>query len=134
MIPIITLILLLYFPSNGLGTKVFKFKEGSTDNNTLSSATLVNASEAPLPDHFVICSSHKQQQVDTINANNIYGFLLVSMRYIMSMRFGPTLDICKIFGISLVMLNVKHSSIGYIFVLRLTLSMPQSVLPSMVAM
>ena len=72
MIPIITLILLLYFPSNGLGTKVFKFKEGSTDNNTLSSATLVNASESPLPDHFVICSSHKQQQVDTINANNIY--------------------------------------------------------------
>ena len=55
-----------------IGTKVFTFHEGLSDPDELSSATLTNAPDAPLPDQFIICSSHKQQQVDTLNTLTIY--------------------------------------------------------------
>ena len=55
-----------------MGTKVFTFQEGITEAGELSSATLTNAPDAPLPDHFIICSSHKQQQIGTRNTETIY--------------------------------------------------------------
>ena len=55
-----------------MGTKVFTFQEENTEAEELSSATLTNAPNAPLPDHFVICSSHKQQQIGTHNTETIY--------------------------------------------------------------
>ena len=63
-------ILLLCFPRNGMGITVFKFHERRPDD--LSYATLINAPDAPLPDHFIICSSHKQQQIGTLHTRNIY--------------------------------------------------------------
>ena len=72
MIIIITLCILLSFLSHGMGTKVFTFKEGITDADELSSATLTNPPDDPLPDHFIICSSHKQQQIGTHNTETIY--------------------------------------------------------------
>ena len=51
---------------------MFTFNEGSTETDDLSSATLTNAPDAPLPNHFIICSSHKQQQIDTSNTRTIY--------------------------------------------------------------
>ena len=64
--------LLLCFPLNGLGTRVFTFFEDSSATIDLSSATPTNAPEKPLPDHFIICSSHNQQQIDTLNTRTIY--------------------------------------------------------------
>ena len=55
-----------------MGTKVFTFQEGITEAGELSSATLTNAPDGPLPDHFIICSSHKQQQIGTRNTETIY--------------------------------------------------------------
>ena len=55
-----------------MGTKVFTFHERITESEDLSSATLTNAPDAPLPDHFIICSSHKQQQIGTRNTQTIY--------------------------------------------------------------
>ena len=72
MIFVVTLSLLLIFPWYAIGTKVFTFHEGLSDPDELSSATLTNAPDAPLPDHFIICSSHKQQQVDTANTNTVF--------------------------------------------------------------
>ena len=57
---------------NGTDTKVFTFNDDSADNEDLSSVTLANAPEDPLPDHFLICSSHTQQQKDTPNTRTIY--------------------------------------------------------------
>ena len=53
-----------------MGITVFKFHERRPDK--LSYATLINAPDAPLPDHFIICSSHKQQQIGTLHTRNIY--------------------------------------------------------------
>ena len=65
--------LLLYFPCHGMGTQVFTFTERrGSDPDELSSATLTNAPTAPLPDHFTICSSHKQHQIGTRNTETIY--------------------------------------------------------------
>ena len=72
MVSAIILAFFLCFPWHGMGTKVFTFHEGSSVNDELSSATLINAPAAPLPDHFVICSSHKQQQIGTRNTGTIY--------------------------------------------------------------
>ena len=72
MISVVTLSILLILPWYGIGTKVFTFHEGSSDPDELSSATLTNAPDAPLPDHFIICSSHKQQQIGTRNTTAFY--------------------------------------------------------------
>ena len=72
MISVVTLSLILILPWYGMGTMVFTFHEGLSDPDELSSATLTNAPDAPLPDHFIICSSHKQQQVDTANTNTVF--------------------------------------------------------------
>ena len=67
MILITTLI--LCFPLCGLGTRIFTFSEDTSENSNVSSATLNNAIIEPLPNHFVICSSHKQQD---LTPNTIY--------------------------------------------------------------
>ena len=58
--------------NQGMGTKVFTFQESDSDSTEFSSATLNNSPEAALPYHFLICSSHSQQQIDTDNTHNIY--------------------------------------------------------------
>ena len=70
----IIITLYLCFPSacDGTETKVFTFLNDSPDNEELSSVTLTNAPENPLPDNFLICSSHTQQQKDTLNTRTIY--------------------------------------------------------------
>ena len=55
-----------------MGTKVFTFHEGSSDPGELSSATLTNAPDAPLPEHFVICSSHKQTKIYANHGHTVY--------------------------------------------------------------
>ena len=62
----------LCFSHYGTGIKVFTFHGDTPDNEDLSSATLTNAPEDPLPDHFLICSSHNQQQKGTVNTKTIY--------------------------------------------------------------
>ena len=72
MISAFTLALFLCFPWNGIGTKVFTFQEGSSDPDDLSSATLTNAPNGPLPDNFVICSSNKQIKIYTNHSHTVY--------------------------------------------------------------
>merc|ERR1712155_102034 len=69
---IINTFCILFLQGHGMATKVFTFQEGNTEAGELSSATLTNAPAAPLPDHFIICSSHKQQQIGTRNTETIY--------------------------------------------------------------
>ena len=64
-------ILLLYFCMHGMGTKIYTFHE-SPGTNKLSSASVNNAPGGHLPDHFMICSSHSQQQINTPNTWTIY--------------------------------------------------------------
>ena len=64
--------LLLCFPWNGKGIKVFTFQDSRPEPGDLSSAILTNAPEGPLPDRFRICSSHTQQQIGTTNTRTIY--------------------------------------------------------------
>ena len=62
----------LCFPCYGIGSKVFTFYENG-DTGELSSVSIANAPEAPLPDHFLICSSHHTQQyINTPNTRTIY--------------------------------------------------------------
>ena len=72
MIYAFTLAFFLCFPWHGMGTKVFTFHEGSSGSDDLSSATLTNAPDAPIPDHFVICSSHKQIKIYTYHGHTVY--------------------------------------------------------------
>ena len=59
--------------SCALGMKVFTFSEDSSDTSPMSSVTVTSASDNSfLPDHFLICSSHSQQQVKTRNTRTIY--------------------------------------------------------------
>ena len=71
MIFTVILTFLLCSPWDVIGTNVFTF-QGIPDPNNFSSATLINAPDGPLPDHFIICSSHKQQQVGTDHTRTIY--------------------------------------------------------------
>ena len=72
-----TLAFLACFPWFGTATdeiKVFTFKEEgiNKDTNELSSASVTNRQGDQLPVHFLICSSHKQQQVSSPNTRTIY--------------------------------------------------------------
>ena len=55
-----------------MATKVFTFNH-EVNSGELSSATLASVDDiGPLPQHFLICSSHNQQQIDTHNTRTIY--------------------------------------------------------------
>ena len=68
----IAIAVVLCFPWNGLGTRVFNFNEGSSAKDELSSASLTDVPSEPLPAHFAICSSHTQQLIDTPNTRTVY--------------------------------------------------------------
>ena len=61
---IVTFFIVL-FPFHGIGLKVYKFHE----TKELSSASFISGN---LPDHFIICSSHNQQQINTPNSRAVY--------------------------------------------------------------
>ena len=66
-------ILLAFCACDGTGTKAFIFHD--TEDGNLTTATLTNAPREPLPEHFLICSSHNQQQIDTPNTY-VSGYVL----------------------------------------------------------
>ena len=66
-------ILLAFCACDGTGTKAFIFHD--TEDGNLTTATLTNAPIEPLPEHFLICSSHNQQQIDTPNTY-VSGYVL----------------------------------------------------------
>ena len=51
--------------------KAFEFIS-SKDNNIITTATLVNIPPDNLPDVFVICSTHRQTQFNTVNTHSFY--------------------------------------------------------------
>ena len=61
----VIILCLVTFPWSGMGMKVLTFNESSE----LSSATL---SMDNLPHHFLLCSSHTQQQINTPSTRTIY--------------------------------------------------------------
>ena len=68
----IAIAVVLCFPWNGLGTRVFNFNEGISVKDELSSVSLTDVPSEPLPGHFAICSSHTQQLIDTPNTRTVY--------------------------------------------------------------
>ena len=62
---VVIILCLVTFPSSGMGMKVLTFNESSE----LSSATVAMDN---LPQHFLICSSHTQHQINTPSTRTIY--------------------------------------------------------------
>ena len=59
--------------SCSLAVKTIEFNgHNLKSTSTLSSAVLANKPMIKLPEHFIICSSHYQRQVDTKNTHTIY--------------------------------------------------------------
>ena len=69
-------VLMLTLSWKANGTKIFSFHDVTNNNATgsggISSATATNMPEEHVPDRFTICSSHKQQQIETSNTATIY--------------------------------------------------------------
>ena len=58
---------------NGLPNKIFKFqKKENTTSKEISTATLKNIPKEKLPNSFVICSTHKQEEFNTKNTRIMY--------------------------------------------------------------
>ena len=67
------IVLMLTLSWKAMGTNIFSFQDVNTGGgNGMSSATATNMPEEKLPDQFIICSSHKQQQIGTSNTLTIY--------------------------------------------------------------
>ena len=64
--------ILFCFQWYGKATNVITFHEKSLNIEKLSSVSATNVSDESLPEHFLICSSHRQQQIDTPNTRTIY--------------------------------------------------------------
>ena len=67
----VTLLLILPISFHVMGKKVFEFTSGKRNNN-ITTATLVNIPPDNLPDVFVICSTHRQTQFNTVNTHSFY--------------------------------------------------------------
>ena len=69
-------VLMLTLSWKANGTKIFSFHDVTNNNATgsvgISSATATNMPEEHVPDRFTICSTHKQQQIETSNTATIY--------------------------------------------------------------
>ena len=68
----IFVIVMTNFPGMGITVKVFTFNKDNSAINEMSSASMSNVPRDNLPDHFMICSSHTQQQIDTPHTRAIY--------------------------------------------------------------
>ena len=51
--------------------KIFEF-DSIPSENVLSSASIANKPDTPLPKDFILCSAHSQKTIDTINNRGIY--------------------------------------------------------------
>ena len=55
-----------------MGTRVFTFHEDSMRHDTSDLSSAIVTREESLPDHFLICSSHKQKYLASHNARTVY--------------------------------------------------------------
>ena len=67
------LFLLFFLDSLTCNLAVFEFIENDLEpTSELSSAVLANKPSIKVPEHFILCSSHFQSQIDTKNTHTIY--------------------------------------------------------------
>ena len=69
--PLTNIVCLLGLINVLLTNKVFEFEKNSSGDG-FAFSTLSNKPDTSLPDHFILCSSHFQKSVNTINTHTVY--------------------------------------------------------------